>query len=392
MVIAIRPLGLVLLVVCGFVGLAACGRNRDDAYREPPAGASDPGPMIARAPGGTSQVPPQPITPKDALEAADFDMRDVLVELEALGAKSIATLTVAEARKQTSPADAVVSLLRKKFNHAAPLEMARVDNRRAGTNAVRIYTPKADATPLPVIVYFHGGGWVIADIDTYDASARALAQGAQAIVVSAEYRRAPEHKFPAAHDDAIAAYEWVTKNAASLGGDPRRIALAGESAGGNLALNVAIAAREKGLTTPVHQLLIYPVTQTDMQTRSYVEWANAKPLDRAGMVWFAEKALRTPADRADPRISLIDANLRGLSPTTLVLAEIDPLRSDGELLAEHLGVAGVDVEQKLYTGVTHEFFGMGAYVADAKAAQEYATNRLRRAFTTPPGEPESPRP
>lgn len=390
MVIAIRSVGL-CFGACAFV-LAACDRN-DDAYRgEPPAGASDPGPMVVPTREKTREAPSPPIAPKDALEAADFDMRDVLVELEALGAKSIATLTVEEARRQKSPADAVVSLLRKKFNHATPLEVARVDNRRAGTNPVRIYTPKANATPLPVIVYFHGGGWVIADIDTYDASARALSQGAQAIVVSAEYRRAPEHRFPAAHDDAIAAYEWTLKNAASFGGDPKRVAVAGESAGGNLALNVAIAAREKGLTVPVHQLLIYPVTQTDMQTRSYVEWANAKPLDRASMVWFVEKALRTPADRADPRISLIDANLRGLAPTTIVLAEIDPLRSDGELLAEHLGVAGVEVDQKLYTGVTHEFFGMGAYVGDAKAAQEYATNRLRRAFTSQPGETEAPRP
>jgi acetyl esterase/lipase len=331
--------------------------------------------------GNAQVVNTDEVEAKDPLSEADSDMRNVLIEMDALGVKPIATLSVEQARSQKTPADAVRSLLKKENKAAAPLEMAKVSDRKIGTNAARIYTPKAaNKGPLPVIVYFHGGGWVIADLATYDASARALANGAKAIVVSAEYRHAPEHKFPAAHDDALAAYEWTIKNAASFGGDPKRIALAGESAGGNLALNVAIAARDKGLARPIHQLLIYPVAQAEMNTHSYLEWANAKPLDRQAMAWFVDKALPSASDKADKRITLVDANLKNLAPTTIILAEIDPLRSDGELLADRLDDSGVEVERKVYDGVTHEFFGLGAYVADAKDAQDYAGEQLRDAF------------
>lgn len=322
---------------------------------------------------------------RDPMATADSDMKKVLEQLNALGGKPLATLTPEEARKQPTPADAVKALLTKEGKSTAPIEMAKVDSRKipgaAGLIDARIYTPKTDdKKPLPVIVYFHGGGFVIADLDVYDASPRALAKGANAIVVSADYRHAPENKFPAAHDDAYAAYEWVTKNAASFGGDPKRIALAGESAGGNLAANVAIMARDKGATMPVHELLVYPVAQTTTDTPSYNEWANAKPLDKAGMGWFVEKIIRTPADKNDPRLDLVHANLKGLPKTTIVLAEIDPLRSDGDMLAKSLEAAGVTVEKKLYEGVTHEFFGMGAAVADARDAESYASGRLKEAF------------
>jgi acetyl esterase/lipase len=322
---------------------------------------------------------------KDVMEEADSDMKQVLTELGALGAKSIATLSPGAARKQATPADAVKKVLEKDEKPTAPLEMAKVEDRKIpgakGTIAARIYTPKTDAKkPLPVIAYWHGGGFVIADLNVYDASPRALADEAEAIVVSLDYRRAPENKFPAAHDDAFAGYQWVLKNAASFGGDPMRVAVAGESAGGNLAANVSIMARDKNIQLPVHQLLIYPVAQTSTTTESYNEWATARPLDKASMEWFVKNYTSKPGDVDDSRLNLVSAKLDNLPKSTIILAEIDPLRSDGEMLAEKLNAAGVDVDTTTYEGVTHEFFGMGAVVDDAKSAEEYAGKRLKDAF------------
>ena len=164
---------------------------------------------------------------------------------------------------------------------------------RADPIAVRIYTPKG-AGPFPVVVYYHGGGWVIADLDTYDASPRALANLANAVVVSSHYRQGPEHKFPAAHQDAFAAYRWVLANARSLKGDPSKVAVAGESAGGGLAAAVSMMARDSGAQMPVHQLLVYPIAGYDLNTPSYQENADAKPLNKAMMAWFFEKYLRSP--------------------------------------------------------------------------------------------------
>lgn len=246
---------------------------------------------------------------------------------------------------------------------------------------IRIYTPTKTPGdgPLPVIVYFHGGGWVIADIDTYESSAMALAQKANAIVASAEYRHAPEAKFPAAHEDAFTAYQWVLKNAQKFGGDPRRVAVAGESAGGNLAANVAIMARDKQVQQPVHMLLVYPVAGSDMNTESYQENANAKPLNKFAMAWFVQHALE-PKDTNNPMINLVAANLMNLAPATIITAEIDLLRSEGQQLAKKLEAAGVETSYENYEGVTHEFFGMAAVVADAAKAQDFAARELREAF------------
>ncbi len=201
-----------------------------------------------------------------------------------------------------------------------------------GNLPARIYTP-AGAGPFPVVVYFHGGGWVIADKQVYDGGARALAKVAQAVVVSVDYRRAPEAKFPAAWDDALAAYKWVAVNAASLKGDSRRMALAGESAGANLALATAIAARDAKLQSPTHVLAVYPVGQTgNLDTASYKDSATAKPLNKAMVTWFVDKLLAKPDDKKDPRLDLVNARLAGLPPVTIINAQIDPLREDGALL------------------------------------------------------------
>jgi acetyl esterase/lipase len=230
------------------------------------------------------------------------------------------------------------------------------------------------------VVYFHGGGWVIADRKVYDGGARGLAKAANAVVVSVDYRQAPENKFPAAWDDALASYRWALANAGTIKGDAKHIALAGESAGGNLALATAIAARDARLQAPSHVLAVYPVTQTSLNTASYIENAVAQPLNRAMVKWFVDKLVRSDADLKDPRLQLIDAKLEGLAPVTLINARIDPLRSDGEKMEDALKKANVPVERRDYEGVTHEFFGTAAVVEKAREAQAYAGERLKQAF------------
>jgi acetyl esterase/lipase len=316
----------------------------------------------------------------------DAQMQAVLTELGALGGRPIETLTPQEARQQPTPTNAVMAVLRKEGRDTAPTALVpgvtHVDRTVAGAAGqipARVYTPAGNG-PFPVIVYYHGGGWVIGSKEVYDGGARGLAKMANAVVVSIDYRLAPEHKFPAQHEDAFAAYQWAVKNAASIKGDPKRVAVAGESAGGNLAVATAIAARDGGVQLPVHVLSVYPIAQPDTTTPSYVENANAKPLNRAMMGWFARHTTRTPADLQDPRINLVGANLQGLPPTTIVLAQIDPLRSDGEMLAEKLRAAGVQVDMRRWDGVTHEFFGMAAVDDKAREAQQYAADRLKAAF------------
>jgi acetyl esterase len=311
------------------------------------------------------------------------DMKAVLDALEALGAQPVETLTPEEARTQPTPADAVVRVREMQGNSTESEPVGKVEDRQipgpGGPIPVRVYTPSGTG-PFPVIVYTHGGGWVIATIDTYDASARALTNAANAIVISIEYRKGPENPFPAAHEDAFAAYQWALANAATIGGDASRVATAGESAGGNLAVATALTARDQNVSLPVHILSVYPIADGDTDSPSYRQHANAAPLSKAGMEWFFRHALRSPSDASDPRISLVDADLRGLPPTTIINAEIDPLLSDGAELAGRLQAAGVEVTREVYEGVTHEFFGMTAVVDEAREAVEVAGNQLRAAF------------
>ena len=318
---------------------------------------------------------------------AEPDMQAVLDELASLGGKPIETLTPAEARKQPTPADAVMAILKKQGKDTSPTALVpgvtSVDRQipgAVGNIPARVYTPDG-AGPFPVVVYFHGGGWVIADKQVYDGGARGLSKQAQAVVVSVDYRRAPEAKFPAAWDDALAAYKWVATNAASIKGDPMRLALAGESAGGNLALATAVAARDAGLPAPNHVLAVYPVGQTgNLDTQSYRDSATAKPLNKAMIGWFVDKLLATPADKTDPRLDLVHAKLAGLPPVTIINAQIDPLREDGALLETALKQAGVKVQRKVYPAVTHEFFGMAAVVKEAADAQKFGGQALQDSF------------
>ena len=335
-------------------------------------------------PAGKASVDQTGAVKMDPNAVADSDMKRVIDTLKSLNGKSIATLSAEEARKQPTPADAVKALLSKDGKSASPDAGVTTKDITydgpGGALKARIYTPAGmEGKALPVVLYLHGGGWVIANIDVYDASPRALAKLTGAIFVSAEYRFAPEHKFPAAHDDAVAAYKWVLANARSFGGDPGRVALAGESAGGNLALNVAIAARDQKFQAPLGMVLVYPVAGVDMDTKSYKDNAGAVPLNKAMMGWFFDKTVKSQADLADPRLDLAGkANLAGLPPAAVITAEIDPLRTEGMLLAQKLKAAGVQVEARDYTGVTHEFFGMGAVVAKARQAEEFAAAELKK--------------
>ena len=323
------------------------------------------------------------------MKHANKDMLAVLKKLGDLGAKPIESRSVEEARMQPTPADAVKAVLKDEGKDPMAVMAAMKVSKKdmtypiaGGTEPIRIYTPEgAGSAPLPVIVYYHGGGWVIADIDTYEASAMALAKKANAIVASVEYRRAPENKFPAAHEDSFAAYKWVLANAAQFGGDPARVAVAGESAGGNLATNVAIMARDQNVQLPVHMLIVYPVAGTDMTTPSYIANQNAMPLSKGAMGWFVDKVLAKPEDAMSPLLNLTTtADLKGLPPATIITDSIDPLMSDGKMLAEQLKAAGVSISYKNYEGVTHEFFGMGAVVADAAAAEDLAGHDLKESF------------
>ena len=314
---------------------------------------------------------------------ADDDQLDLAKAHESLAPKAIEKLSVEEARQQPTAADAVHKLLTDQGRSTRPEDLvpgvtltAASVSGAAGDLPANVYTPTGTG-PFPVILYFHGGGWVIADKDVYDGGARGLAKAAQAIVVSVDYRQAPEHRFPAAWDDALASYRWLAANAASLNGDPSRIALAGESAGGNLAVATALAVRDAGLPLPLHVLTVYPVAQTSLNTESYIENAIAKPLNRAMVKWFVDHLVRSEADLQDTRLSLIDADLKGLPPVTIINARLDPLRSDGAKLEEALEDAGVAVERREYEGVAHEFFGAAAVLEKARQAQAYAGERLR---------------
>ena len=315
--------------------------------------------------------------------ATDPAMQKILDKLATLGGKPIETLSPEEARKQPLPGAAVKALLASDLDAASPGAEITVTHRHIagplGDFPIHVYSPPGEG-PFPLVLYFHGGGFVIASTADYDASARALATSAQAIVVAVDYHQAPEHKFPAAPDDAYAAYLWLLEHAAELNGDPRAIAVAGESAGGNLATVVSMMARDRNVTLPLHQLLVYPVVDNDMTRQSYRDNTNARPLNQAMMRWFF-KHYASPADAMNPyALPMKAGSLSGLPPATIITAEIDPLRSEGQAYAEALQAAGIPVSQRDFAGVTHEFFGMGAALPLARDAQRFAGDCLQDAF------------
>lgn len=230
----------------------------------------------------------------------------------------------------------------------------------AGNLPVRVYHP-APGTPLPLLVYFHGGGWVIGNIEVADKPCRALANAAQCVVASVEYRLSPETKFPGPAEDCYSATGWLAEHASDLGACSR-LAVAGDSAGGNLAAVVALMARDRDGPRIDHQLLIYPVTAPARGTRfaSYTDNADGYLLTRGSMEWFWDHYLHSPDDGTSPYASpLHAADLGGLPPALVVTAEFDPLRDEGQAYAQRLHDAGVTVTSSPYDGVIHGFFWMG---------------------------------
>ena len=254
----------------------------------------------------------------------------------------------------------------------------------AGDLPVRVYRPAASG-PLPALVFYHGGGWVVGDLEYQDIACRYLANHAPCVVVSVDYRLAPEHKFPAAPEDCYAAARWVAEHGASIGADPSRIAVGGDSAGGNLAAAVALMARDRGGPRLVHQLLVYPVTDHNLETGSYLANAEGYMLTRESMRWFWDHYIRTAADGSDPIASPLRASdLRSLPAATIFTAEFDPLRDEGEAYAARLGQAGVSVSHTRFDGMIHGFFAMSHVLDQAKTAHEQAAKALAAAFSAVP--------
>ena len=251
----------------------------------------------------------------------------------------------------------------------------------AGDIPLRIYTPDGSG-PFPALVYFHGGGWVVGDLDSHDPACRALANAAGCVVVSVGYRLAPEHQFPAAADDAYVATRWVADNPAELGIDGTRIAVGGDSAGGNLAAVVALMARDRGGPPLAFQLLIYPVTDSACDTASYEANATGYLLEKADMQWFWRHYLGAADAGSDPYASPLRASdLAGLPPALVLTAEFDPLRDEGEAYAARLQEAGVRTKVIRYDGVIHGFFGMLGAVDESRQAIDASADALRGAFT-----------
>ena len=246
---------------------------------------------------------------------------------------------------------------------------------------VRVYRPETEAAALPVLTFFHGGGWVFGNLESHDHVCRALAHEADCLVVAVDYRLAPEHKYPAALDDCYAVTAWLAANAPEMGGDGARIAVGGDSAGGNLAAAVCLAARERGGPAIAFQLLIYPATDHTADTDSLARNAIGYLLTRDAIEWCKALYLRDADDARDPLASpLLADDLAGLPPALVQTAEFDPLLDEGTAYAERLAAAGVATEHLTYAGMVHGFVRMGALIDDANAAIADAAKRLKAAL------------
>jgi acetyl esterase len=270
---------------------------------------------------------------------------------------------------------------------APPPPIATVEDRAidgpAGQIPIRIYTPVGEA-PMPLLVYFHGGGWTIGTLDVADIPCRALAHATGSVVVSVDYRMGPEHKFPAAVDDCYAATRWAAEHAVELGADAQRLAVIGDSAGGNLAAVMALVARERGEPAIAYQVLIYPATNYGFDTASCLENADGYVLTREGMRWFWGNYLANEADGADPHASPLRAtDLSGLPPALIITCEFDPLRDEGEAYGERLREAGVQVKVSRYDGMIHGFYWMSGAISRTQVLVDEIAAETRALLRTP---------
>ena len=326
----------------------------------------------------------------DASGLLDPQAQRILDAFSALGPQPFEILKPEQARKQPTLVDAVHKILEQDGKPTDPEPVGNVRDVTipgpGGDLSVRVYTPaNAGTAPLPVILWIHGGGWVLFTVDTYDASCRGLVNKTGAIVVSPEYRRAPEDVFPASHDDVLATYHWIQTNAAQFGGDPTRIGIGGESVGATMAASTCVQLKQAGETLPLAQVLIYPLTTAQQYGDSIDDAADARPLGRALLSWMAMHAFQGVPDAAtDPRVDLLGLNpehLGGLLQALVITDERDVLHSQGEEFARHLDKAGVPTTATRYDGVMHEFFGTAAVLDKAEQAQQQAAEHFITAFT-----------
>ena len=341
--------------------------------------------------------PPQGRTPYQP----NAEMLSVLTEHQAMHAVPLEGLSPARAREVPTLVDAARAIPNVRGLPADEPQLPQVQDvaasGAAGALAARLYRP-ALAKDTPAIVFFPGGTWVTGSLDSADESARELSAHTGWIVVAIRTRLAPEARFPAQHDDALAAYQWARGQMRSWGADPTRVVLAGEGAGANLALSTAVAARDRGIPVPDHLLLITPVAGTSLSGTSMSESGRSRPLTRGTVRWAQNQYAPGSGQQDDPRLNLLArSDWTGLPAATLVLAEIDPLRSGGEALGDRLIAAGaltpgqpgvgnagpVRTEVRLFQGTTHGFFGLGDTVPEADAAENYVAARLRTAFYRP---------
>lgn len=306
----------------------------------------------------------------------DPQVRDMLDAMAALGLEELHNLSVEDARERA---------LSMVDPDTFPAYAGRIEDRNipgpAGELPVRIYTPPGDG-PHPMLMYFHGGGFVLCNLDTHEKICRALSTESGCIVVSVDYRLAPEHRYPAAVEDCLAATRWAAAHAAELGGDPVRMAVAGDSAGGNLAAVVALRARDEGGPDLRGQLLIYPITDHyEPGTPSYRENAEGYFLTQKGMQWFLDHYLGEEFDRTDPNVFPLHAGaLEALPPALVITAGFDPLRDEGILYAERLRKAGVDTVHRHWEGMIHGFFGQIDIIDKAGEAIGESGRWLRQVF------------
>ncbi|WP_433755169.1 alpha/beta hydrolase [Nocardia sp. CA-135398] len=270
-----------------------------------------------------------------------------------------------------------------------PIPVRRVEERfvsgpvGAQQVRVRMYWPAESGADLPVVLFCHGGGFVICDLDSHDQLCRAMSNGVGAIVVSVDYRQAPEHRFPAAAEDAYTVLKWIAAQASSFGGDPARIAVAGDSSGGNLAAVTALLARDRNGPGIAHQLLIYPMLDPARDTASYRENAYGYFVTDDHLRWYWEQYLASDADAENPYAAPPRAaDLSGLPPAYIITAEFDPLRDEGEAYGRRLRDAGVETVTVRYDGQFHGFFSMADNLSDAKEAADQAFSAMRRALVT----------
>jgi acetyl esterase len=305
--------------------------------------------------------------PLDPQAQAFLDLQAVL------GLRPYNQMPLAEAR----------AMFLSRDRHTPRQAVEKVEDRVIGPDglAVRIYWPMGEPRgPSPALIYLHGGGWVFGGLDSVDVSCRALANGAGVVVVSVDYSLAPEHKFPTPVEHCLSAWRWILAEGPSLGVDPARVAIGGDSAGGNLAIASTLLARDRSLPLPAFQLLVYPIADHNFETPSYHSFGSGCGLTAEMMRWYWDQYLPTPVAGSDPLASPLLADLRGLPPAHVVVAECDPLASEAEALADRLATAGVPVEKRIYPGQIHGFFHLGRIMDQGVAALNNAAEALQMAL------------